>query len=268
MGTKIAVTDLWKVYPTRRNGSLSVLEGIAFSVTEGEFVAIIGPSGCGKSTLLNILAGFDRPDRGAVTLDGEPVSGPTPKGIFIFQNGSIFPWLTVQRNLMFGLNGLPKAEKRRLADRYAELVGLKGFEQVFPSQLSGGMRQRLEVARALMVEPEVLYMDEPFGSLDALTRLQMRIEFLRILSRQGHTVLLVTHDVEEALHLADRILLLSPRPARIQSVVEVPFPHPRRLSHPAVVELKERILRELGVEDAIWPGVTGRRPRHGRFANL
>ena len=267
MGIKIGVTDLWKVYPTR-NGPLSVLEGIDFTVAEGEFVAIIGPSGCGKSTLLNILAGFDRPDRGAVTLDGASVSGPTPKGIFIFQTGSIFPWLTVQRNLMFGLNGLPKAEKRRLADRYAELVGLKGFEQVFPSQLSGGMRQRLEVARALMVEPEVLYMDEPFGSLDALTRLQMRIELLRILSRQRHTVLLVTHDVEEALHLADRILLLSARPARIQSVVDVPFPHPRRLSHPAVVELKEQILRELGVEDAVWPSATGRRPRHGRFANL
>jgi NitT/TauT family transport system ATP-binding protein len=119
-----------------------------------------------------------------------------------------------------------------------------------------------------MVEPEVLYMDEPFGSLDALTRLQMRNELRRILSRQGHTVLLVTHDVEEALHLADRILLLSARPARIQSVVDVPFPHPRKLSHPTVVELKEQILRELGVEDAAWPSVTGRRPRPGRFANL
>jgi ABC-type nitrate/sulfonate/bicarbonate transport system ATPase subunit len=260
MDTKIAVTDVWKVYPTR-NGSLSVLEGIDFTVAEGEFIAIIGPSGCGKSTLLNILAGFDRPDRGAVALDGKPVSRPSSKGIVIFQTGSIFPWLTVQRNLMFGLNSLPKAEKRRLADHYAELVGLKGFEQVFPSQLSGGMRQRLEVARALMVQPEVLYMDEPFGSLDALTRLQMRTELLRILFRQRHTVLLVTHDVEEALHLADRILLLSARPARIQSVVDVPFPHPRKLSHPAVVELKEQILRELGVEEAIGPSVTGRRLR-------
>jgi ABC-type nitrate/sulfonate/bicarbonate transport system ATPase subunit len=259
MGTKITVTDLWKGYRTRHS-SLAVLEGIDFTVAEGEFVAIIGPSGCGKSTLLNILAGFDRPDRGVVALDGEPVSGPSPKGIFIFQTGSIFPWLTVRRNLMFGLHGLPRAEKRRLADRYAELVGLKGFEQVFPSQLSGGMRQRLEVARALIVKPEVLYMDEPFGSLDALTRLQMRSELLRILPRQRHTVLLVTHDVEEALHLADRILLLSARPARIQSIVDVPFPHPRKLSCPEVVELKEQILRELGVEDTVWPSVTGRRP--------
>jgi ABC-type nitrate/sulfonate/bicarbonate transport system ATPase subunit len=262
MGTKITVTNLWKGYPTRHS-SLAVLEGIDFTVAEGEFVAIIGPSGCGKSTLLNILAGFDRPDRGAVALDGEPVTGPSPKGIFIFQTGSIFPWLTVRRNLMFGLHGLPRAEKRRLADRYAELVGLKGFEQVFPSQLSGGMRQRLEVARALIVKPEVLYMDEPFGSLDALTRLQMRSELLRILPRQRHTVLLVTHDVEEALHLADRILLLSARPARIQSIVDVPFPHPRKLSCPEVVELKEQILRELGVEDMVWPSVTGRRPWQG-----
>jgi ABC-type nitrate/sulfonate/bicarbonate transport system ATPase subunit len=263
MGTKITVTDLWKLYPTA-HGSLSVLEGIDFTVVEGEFVAIIGPSGCGKSTLLNILVGFDRPDRGMVALDDEPVSGPNPKGILIFQTGSIFPWLTVQRNLMFGLNGLPRAEKRRLADHYVELVGLKGFEQVFPSQLSGGMRQRLEVARALMVQPEVLYMDEPFGSLDALTRLQMRIELRRILSRQRHTVLLVTHDVEEALHLADRILLLSARPARIQAVVDVPFPHPRKLSHPALAELKEQILQELGVEDAVWPSVAGRRRRSHR----
>lgn len=260
MGTKITVTDLWKEYPTR-NGSLPVLEGIDFTVAEGEFVSIIGPSGCGKSTLLHILAGFDRPSRGAVALDGEPVSGPSPKGIYIFQSGSIFPWLTVQQNLMFGLNGLPRAEKRRLADYYAELVGLKGFEQVFPSQLSGGMRQRLEVARALIVKPEVLYMDEPFGSLDALTRLQMRLELLRILFHQRHTVLLVTHDVEEALHLADRILLLSARPARIQSIVDVPFPHPRKLSNPALMELKEQILRELGVENAVWPSVTGRRQR-------
>lgn len=250
MGAKITVTDLWKVYPTR-NGSLSVLEGIDFTVAQGEFVALIGPSGCGKSTLLHILAGFDRPDRGAVALDGEPVCGPSSKGIVIFQTGSVFPWLTVRRNLMFGLNGLPRVEKTRLADYYAELVGLKGFDQVFPSQLSGGMRQRLEVARALMVQPEVLYMDEPFGSLDALTRLQMRIELLRILSRQRHTVLLVTHDVEEALQLADRILLLSARPARIQSVVDVPLPRPRKLSDPVVVELKEQILRELGVEEAV-----------------
>ena len=252
MDAKITITDLWKGYPIQ-NSSLSVLEGIDFTVAKGEFIAIIGPSGCGKSTLLNILAGFDRPDRGAVALDGEPVSGPSPKGIFIFQTGSVFPWLTVQRNLMFGLHGLPRAEKRRLADRYAELVGLKGFEQVFPSQLSGGMRQRLEVARALIVKPDVLYMDEPFAALDALTRLQMRIELLGILSRERHTVLLVTHDVEEALYLADRILLLSARPARIQSVVDVPFPHPRKLSYPEMMDLKEQILRELGVEETVWP---------------
>ena len=260
MGTKIAVADLWKVYPTR-HGALPVLEGIDFAVAEGEFVAIVGPSGCGKSTLLNIVAGFERPNRGAVAIDGEPVVGPSAKGILIFQTGSVFPWLTVRRNLMFGLNGLPRAEKRRLADHYAGLVGLQGFEHAFPSQLSGGMRQRLEVARALIVKPEVLYMDEPFGSLDALTRLQMRNELLRILAPQRHTVLLVTHDVEEALHLADRILLLCARPARIQSVVEVPFPHPRKLSNPAMVELKEQILRELGVEDAVWPRAMARRPR-------
>ena len=247
MGTKIVVQDVWKGYPTR--GSLSVLEGLSFTVADGEFVALIGPSGCGKTTLLNIMAGFDQPDRGEVSVDGKPVTGPTPQGIFIFQQGSVFPWLTVRRNLMFGLGNLPKAEKRRLADHYIELVGLKGFERAFPYQLSGGMLQRVEVARALVVKPEILYMDEPFGALDALTRLRMRNELRRILYRERHTVLLVTHDVEEAIFLADRILILSPRPAKIQSFVEVPSLHPRALSAPQLVELKERILRELGVED-------------------
>jgi len=248
MGNKISVTDLWKTYPTRK-GPLPVLQGIEFTVTDGEFVALIGPSGCGKSTLLNILAGFSRPDRGEVVVDAKPVQGPSPRGIFIFQQGSVFPWLTVRQNLLFGLNGHhSKEERRRLADHYVEMVGLQGFERAFPYQLSGGMLQRVEVARALMVKPEILYMDEPFGALDALTRFRMRTELRRILSREHHTTLLVTHDVEEALHLADRIFILSPRPAKIQSIVEVPFPHPRVLSSGEMVELKVQILRELGLE--------------------
>ena len=246
MAAKIAVRDLWKSYSTPE-GPLSVLEGIDFTVAEGEFVAVVGPSGCGKTTLLNIVAGFEPGDRGDVAVDAVPVTGPSRKGIVISQQGSVFPWLTVRRNLMFGLDGLPGQEKRRLADHYAELVGLKGFEEAFPYQTSGGMLKRVEVARALVVKPEILYMDEPFAALDALTRVRMRVELLRILTQEKHTVLLVTHDVEEAIHLADRILILSSRPASIRSILKVSFAQPRKLTSPEFVELKEQILRELGV---------------------
>lgn len=247
MHGKIAVSDLWKGYPTP-NGFLSVLEGIDFTVPQGEFVALVGPSGCGKTTLLNIIAGFEHPNRGEVTIDGVPVAGPSRKGIVISQQGSVFPWLTVQENLMFALDGLPKLEKKHLADHFAEMVGLTGFEQSFPYQVSGGMLKRVEVARALAVKSDILYMDEPFAALDALTRFRMRLELLRILSREKHTVLLVTHDVEEAIHLANRILVVSARPSKIQSIVDVPFPHPRNLSSPEVLSMKEKIFRELGVD--------------------
>ncbi len=247
MSDKITVRDVWKAFRAQR-GVLSVLEGVDFAVAEGEFVAIVGPSGCGKTSLLNIIAGFEKPDRGEVTVDGRPVSGPSSKGIVISQQGSVFPWLSVRANLTFGLNGLPQPERRRLADHYITLVGLQGFERAFPHELSGGMLKRVEVARALVVQPEILYMDEPLAALDALTRFRMRIELLRILSGERHTSLLVTHDVEEAIHMADRILILSGRPAKIRTVVTVPFPHPRKLSSPEVLALKEQILRELGVE--------------------
>ncbi len=160
----------------------------------------------------------------------------------------MFPWLTVRENLMFGLDGHAAADKTQLADRYADLVGLKGFEDSFPHELSGGMLKRAELARALVVKPEVLYMDEPFSALDALMSLRMRNELLRILTKERHTVLLVTHDVEEAIHLADRILVLSQRPARVQATIEVPFPHPRRVSSPEAQQLRIDILRELGVD--------------------
>jgi ABC-type nitrate/sulfonate/bicarbonate transport system ATPase subunit len=246
MRAKIEVRGISKTFPTRR-GPLAVLDDISFSVGEGEFVAIIGPSGCGKSTLLGVLAGFEKADRGEVSVDGEPVREPRRTGIFIFQQPSLFPWLNLEGNLVFGLNGASPEERRRLVAHYISLVGLEGFEHAFPYQLSGGMQQRAELARALMVRPEILYMDEPFGALDALTRLRMRAELLRILSRERHTVLLVTHDVEEALHLADRVLLLSPRPAQIQTVIDVTLPRPRLLSSPALLELKASILKELGI---------------------
>lgn len=243
---KIAVRDIKKSFSTD-SGRLDVVGGISFEVPDGKTVAIVGPSGCGKSTLLKIIAGFERPDHGAVLIDGVARAGSSPKGIVISQQGSVFPWLTVQQNLMFGLNQGSHAQKAELADHYTALVGLKGFEKSYPHELSGGMLKRVEIARALVVKPEILYMDEPFSALDALMSLRMQNELLRILEEERHTVVLITHDVEEAIHLADQVLVLSQRPTTIQARYDVSFPHPRKLSSPEVQALKESILRELGL---------------------
>jgi ABC-type nitrate/sulfonate/bicarbonate transport system ATPase subunit len=247
MRTKIEVRGLKKSFPSDK-GPLSVVDDVSFSVADGEFVAVVGPSGCGKSTLMNMMAGFIRPDSGAVLIDGAPRSKPNSKGILISQHGSVFPWLTVRENLMFGLNGHAGDSRMQMADHYADIVGLKGFENSYPHELSGGMLKRTELARALVVKPEILYMDEPFSALDALMSLRMRTELLRILAEERHTTLLITHDVEEAIHLADRIVVLSPRPTRIQAVYEVPLAHPRKISSRAAQELRVTILRELGVD--------------------
>ena len=234
---------------SKRFGALPVIDGVSLDVRDGEFVAIVGPSGCGKSTLMNVIAGLDRPDAGVTRVDGVEVTRPSPKGIVISQHGSVFPWLTVQQNLMFGLDDNPGVgSKEALADHYAAMVGLKGFEKSYPHELSGGMLKRVELARALVVKPEILYMDEPFSALDALMNLRMRGELLRILAEERHTVLLITHDVEEAVHMADRIMVLGPRPTKIQATFEVKLAHPRKLSSPEVQALRAAILRELGVE--------------------
>ena len=247
MRTKIEIRGLKKSFASDK-GPLTVVDDVSFTVGDGEFVAVVGPSGCGKSTLMNMMAGFIQPDSGAVLIDGVPRSRPDSKGILISQQGSVFPWLTVRENLMFGLNGHVGENRMAIADHYAEIVGLKGFEGSFPHELSGGMLKRTELARALAVKPEILYMDEPFSALDALMSLRMRNELLRILAQERHTTLLITHDVEEAIHLADRIVVLSPRPTRIQAVFEVPYPHPRKISGAEAQELRVTILRELGVE--------------------
>jgi ABC-type nitrate/sulfonate/bicarbonate transport system ATPase subunit len=246
MADKIVVKDIKKNFGSGP-ASLPVVGGVSLNIADGEFIALVGPSGCGKSTLMKIISGFEQPDHGQVIIDGVRANRPNPKGIVISQHGSVFPWLTVQQNLMFGLNGDGHGDKAALADHYAAMVGLKGFENAYPRELSGGMLKRVEIARALVVKPEILYMDEPFSALDALTNLKMRTELLRILEEERHTVILITHDVEEAIYLADRVVVLSQRPTMIQASFEVKQAHPRKLSSPELQSLKDSILAELGL---------------------
>jgi ABC-type nitrate/sulfonate/bicarbonate transport system ATPase subunit len=247
MPAKIEVRSISKAYRTDR-AVLPVVEDVSFSVSEGEFVAIVGPSGCGKTTLMNIIAGFLAPDDGYVSIDGVRRTRPDPRGILISQQGSVFPWLTVQENLLFGLNGHVRDDHKQLAEHYASIVGLKGFESSYPYELSGGMLKRTELARALLVKPEILYMDEPFSALDALLSMRIRNELLRILVQERRTLMFITHDVEEAIHVADRILVLSGRPTRIKATFDVDLPRPRQLISREAQELRLAVLRELGVE--------------------
>jgi ABC-type nitrate/sulfonate/bicarbonate transport system ATPase subunit len=230
-----------------RFGAVEVLRDLQLDVREGELVCLVGPSGCGKSTLLNIVGGFLAPTAGEVRIDGEPVRGPDPRRIFVFQERGVFPWLTVEGNIGFGLSKLPASERAQIVARYVQLVGLAGFERAYPDELSGGMKQRVEVARALAVGPDVLYLDEPFGALDSITRIQMRGELLRILKGEKKTILFVTHDIEESVQLADRVVVMSARPAMVRRIVEIDLPHPRDLSSRRYLELRDAIFEEIGL---------------------
>jgi NitT/TauT family transport system ATP-binding protein len=242
MNTKLRVENV-----SMQFGSMRAVDDVSLDVRDGEFVCILGPSGCGKSTLLNIIGGFLAATAGRVTIDGEAVIGPDPRRIFVFQERGVFPWLTVEGNIGFGIARLSEAERRARIAHYVQLVGLNGFENAYPRELSGGMKQRLEVARALAVNPDVLYLDEPFGALDSITRLQMRRELLRIWEAERKTILFVTHDIEESVQLADRIVVMSARPGRIRRIVDVDVPHPRDLSDPRYIALRDEIFAEIGL---------------------
>lgn len=232
----------------QRDGkSTEVLDNVSLEVGDGEFLCLLGPSGCGKSTMLNTMAGFLSPTSGDVRIDGEIVTGPDPRRIFVFQERGVFPWLTVEGNIGFGLFKLPREEKERRIEYYIKLVGLVGFEKAYPQELSGGMKQRLEVARALAVNPDMLFLDEPFGALDSITRLIMRGELLRIWEAEKKTIIFVTHDIEEAVQLADRVVVMSARPAKIQRIVEIDIPHPRDISSARYLELRDGIFEQIGL---------------------
>jgi ABC-type nitrate/sulfonate/bicarbonate transport system ATPase subunit len=246
VGTKLRAQHVDMVF-ARDGKNTAVLDNINLDVRDGEFICLVGPSGCGKSTLLNIMGGFLSPTRGSVLIDGEVVQGPEPRRIFVFQERGVFPWLTVQENVGFGLFKLSQAEREQRVSHYIKMGGLEGFEEAYPSELSGGMKQRVEVARAFAVNPDMLYLDEPFGALDSITRLIMRGELLRIWEAERKTVIFVTHDIDEAVQLADRVVVLSARPANIQRIVNIDIPHPRDISSQRYLELRDGIFQQIGL---------------------
>ncbi|MBX3361671.1 MAG: ABC transporter ATP-binding protein [Phycisphaeraceae bacterium] len=231
-----------------RDSDVHVLEGVHADVRAGEFVCIVGPSGCGKSTLLNIVAGFIPPTSGEVMVEGKGVSRPDARRIFVFQENGVFPWLTVAQNVGFGLQRREPSERQRIVQHYIDMVGLTGFERAFPRELSGGMRQRVEIARALASQPSIIYMDEPFGALDYLTRLKMRADLIRIWQEEKKTILFVTHDIEEAVQLADRVLVMTRRPATIKEEVRVDLPRPRDIDSPDYLRVRDRIFDAMGID--------------------
>ena len=241
-------------------GDLEVFSDISLEISRGEFLAVVGPSGCGKTTLLNLCSGFDKPSPGTVTRSG--------RVRMVYQQDGLFPWQTVGENIALGFRQVADdAERKEQLRGMISLIGLDGFENHYPHQLSGGMRQRVEMARALAGESDILLLDEPFSSLDYLTRLRMRGELARMLRERPRTVVLVTHDIEEAAQLADRVVVLTERPARISCEVELRVPRPRLLTHPEVVDAVRQILEELGLGGDV-PTPAGRRQETelGKFA--
>jgi NitT/TauT family transport system ATP-binding protein/sulfonate transport system ATP-binding protein len=242
----LEIKGLNKQYQARGK-SLSVLEDISLSIKPGEFVSIVGSSGCGKSTLLKLIIGLEDDYQGELLLDGNRIDGTSLERGIVFQEHRLFPWLTVEQNINIGLlnnTKLSEEEKRKSVQEHIELVGLKDFANAYPYQLSGGMSQRVAIARALVNRPEVLLLDEPFGALDAFTRAYLQQELQHIWEKEGITMILVTHDVEEAVYLGDRVVVMQPRPGRIKRIVDVTLPRERNRSSAEFVALKEEVLRE------------------------
>jgi len=264
--TTLEIDKLRKTHSSHGRGNkeqLTVIDDISFTVKEGEFVTIIGPSGCGKSTLLNIVAGLEPYDSGDIVVRGHRIGGAGPDIVMVFQEDSLFPWLTVQGNVEFGLKqkGLSKTERKRIATEYIELVDLEHFSEARVHQLSGGMKQRVAIARALAMNPRILLMDEPFGALDARTRQILQNEIQKIHDKTKKTILFVTHDVREAVSLGDRVIVFTQRPARIKQQYVVDLPRPRDSEEPALIGIINSIMREIKEETT---SVDGEATKDGR----
>ncbi len=249
--TVLEIKDVNRTYSDDKENIVEVLQNISLSVERGEFVTFIGSSGCGKTTLLRLIAGLDEPQSGQLLLDSKEIRGTDPKRGYVVQQGGLFPWLTVWDNIAYGLKvrGLYKKRKDDVA-KYIGLIGLNGFEKSFPHQISGGMAQRVAIARSLINEPELLLLDEPMGALDSFTRADIQDKLLELRKASGATMLLVTHDVDEAIYLSDRIFIMTPRPGKIKNLIKVDFPHPRHRSGTEFLSLRRDILELLELASA------------------
>ena len=238
----ISVADVSKTY-TQKGKTFHALNHVSLEIEKGELICLLGPSGCGKTTLLNAIAGFEHPDSGSITVDGEAVTKPVPSRVTVFQHYGLLPWQTVEKNVMFGLDaqGVPKEEAKQRADHFIEMVGLEKFIHHRPAQLSGGMQQRVSIARALAVDPEVIFMDEPFGALDAITRIKLQDDLLHIVKTQHKTVVFVTHDIEEAVYLADRIVVMTPNPGRIKEIIPVHLGEQRDRTRDDFLQVRDHV---------------------------
>ncbi len=251
--SSVSIQAVSRVFETAKGQRTQALQPVDFEVRDNDFVTILGPSGCGKSTLLRIVAGLDHATSGRVLLDGVPVEGPGADRGMVFQSYTLFPWLTIEQNIRFGLRerGMPEAQQKERAAYFIAKVGLRGFEQHFPKQLSGGMQQRTAIARALANDPKILLMDEPFGALDNQTRVLMQELLLGIWEAERKTVLFVTHDIDEAIFMANRVAVFSARPGRIKTELTVDLPHPRHYTiktSPEFMDLKARLTEEIRAE--------------------
>ncbi|MTV48253.1 ATP-binding cassette domain-containing protein [Heliobacillus mobilis] len=244
---RIRVQNVSRFFLQDSGPDVIALNNVNLDIEPGKFYSLLGPSGCGKSTLMRIIAGLDEATLGTITLDEEPIRGPHFLRGMVFQDPTLFPWKTIEENIASGLEarGILK-EKKHEVQEYIRLVGLEGFEKVYPHQISGGMAQRASLARALVNHPKVLLMDEPLGALDAFTRMQMQEEILRIWQSRGTTIVFVTHDIDESVYLSDKIVIMTPRPGKIKEVIDVPLGRPRSRNHPDFWRIRSRILRIFG----------------------
>ena len=243
MSSSITISGVNRIYTDTDGNKVEALHDVDLEIKPGEFISIIGPSGCGKTTLLRLIAGLDKPQSGELTIDDRRIKDVSTERGYVFQQGGLFPWLTVEKNIAYGLKarGVFKRDRTKVKD-YIEMVGLEGFEGAYPHQISGGMAQRVAIARALINDPKALLLDEPMGALDSFTRADLQDKILELWKREGTTMILVTNDIDEAIYLSDRIVIMTPRPGKISSIVSVDLPRPRHRGGTEFLALRKSIL--------------------------
>lgn len=252
MSSTIGINNVQRIYRDTDGNKVEALNNVSLDIRKGEFISIIGPSGCGKTTLLRLIAGLDRPQAGELTIDGNAIKDVSPERGYVFQQGGLFPWLTVENNIAYGLKARKvfRSNKDKVG-KYINMVGLDGFEKSYPHQISGGMAQRVAIARALINEPKALLLDEPMGALDSFTRSDLQDKLLELWKENGTTMILVTHDIDEAIYLSDRIVIMTPRPGKISKIIDVGLPRPRHRGGVEFLALRKSILEFFELAQAL-----------------